>query len=626
MRTILRPTSGRAKETFTQPDYAESRSSRIHLFGSIRDNLSARRLFNTRDMACNLPRNDADSGSPSTRVKVHTTLFRRNLVSTPLSSFRGALFGLVAAALLVLVAGCGSGGGQASNAPSKGVTKVNGLPVLHWYGLEGTPTWANTLDPSQVTDSISYNILDMVDAGLVKLLPNGNVAPDLATWTVSPNRLVYTFHLLPNLRFNNGDKLTAQDVAWSLTRSLAKSTVSPVAMPYLGHIKGAAALNTGKTSTLSGVKVLNSRTIQISLDQPIAFFLRTLTYPTADVLDPRIMAGKKAQTFLTDSCSGNVGAGPFMFKCLNKSSAQTSFYHSGQTHQMTLVPNPHYHGAKPHIEIVMPVIPDAQTNYRDFQSGGIDATVVPSADLSSAKHKTGFTQFPTSAVDYITPNEQSPPFSNVHCRLAVAYAIDRNAIDNGIWRGLQTPIYDVVPRGLLGYYNGANNPHYNPRMARKELALCPGGLHGLTMTYQHTSVDIDNEYAAVTHMLSAVGIGMKLNPLTFNAWLNIVQKPLVQNKTAITENLWIEDYPDPYDYCTLLLRSGQNYDIGGFNNPQYNRLVDQAAVEANPTKRAQLYIKAQHIAVSQGAWIPIGEQVYAALVNPKVHGLTGSEA
>ncbi len=550
-------------------------------------------------------------------------------MNNPITSFRGAATAVaMAAALIIAVAGCGSGGGgQASNAPkNKGVTKVNGLAVLHWYGLEATPTWVNTLDPSQVTDSISYNVLNMVDAGLVKLLPNGNVAPDLATWTVNGNRKVYTFKLLPNLKFNNGDKLTAQDVAWSLTRTLSKATVSPVGLSYLGHIQGAAALNSGKTNTLSGVKVLNARTIQITLDQPIAFFLRTLTYPTADVLDPRIMAGKKAQSYLTSTCSANVGAGPFKFKCLNNSSNQTSFYHNGQTHQMTLVPNPYYHGAKPHIEVVMPVIANAQTNYADYQSGSIDASVVPSANLSAAKSQKGFLKFPTSAVDYITPNEQSSPFNNVHCRLAVAYAINRNAIDNGIWRGLQTPIYDVVPHGLLGYYNGANNPHYSVAKAKAELRQCPGGIHGVTMDYQHTSIDVDNEYSAVQHMLTSVGIGIKLDAMPFNTWLNIVGKPLQQNKTAITENLWIEDYPDPYDYASLLLRAGQNYDIGGFNNPKYNSLVDQAAVESNPTVRAQMYIKAQHIALTQGAWISIGEQEAATLLNPRVHGLVGSEA
>ncbi len=534
----------------------------------------------------------------------------------------------IALALGVIAAltACGSSG-QGANAPSKGKSSSSRLPTLRWYGLAGTASWANTLDPSQVTDSISYNVMNMINGGLVKLLPSGNPGPDLAqSWTVSPNRRVYTFTLRPHLRFSNGDRLTAQDVAWSIERTLSPGTHSPVALSYLGHIEGANAFTTGKAKTLAGIKVPNSRTIRISLDSPIAFFLKTLTYPTADVLDPRVMRGKKPQVYLTNTCSANVGAGPFAVVCRNKSSSLSSFYPSGTTPTMTLVPNRYYYGPKPHIRVVMPVIPDTQTNYKDFQSGGVDATGIPTADIAAMRSHPGFYQYPTSVVDYITPNEKMAPFNNVHCRLALAYAINRNAIDNHILQKTETPIYDVLPRGLLGYYNGADNPHYNLAKARAELRLCPGGLHSLTIPYQHTSVDIDNEYGAIQHMWSALGIHVTLQPLTFNGWLNIVTKSLQQTHTAISENLWIEDYPDPYDYMTLLLRAGQNYDIGGFNNPTYNKLVDRAAIEPNPAIRARLYMKAQHIAVGQGAWIPVGNQTGFALVNPKVHGFVGSEA
>jgi ABC-type oligopeptide transport system substrate-binding subunit len=501
------------------------------------------------------------------------------------------------------------------------------MQTLRWYGLAGTASWVNTLDPSQVTDSISNNVLNMVDVNLVKLLPSGNVAPYMAsTWTESANHKVYTFTLRSNLHFNNGHPLTAQDVAWSIKRALAPATTSPVALSYLGHIVGAAAYNSGKTNSLSGVKVLNARTVQISLDSPIAFFLKTLTYPTANILDPKVMTGKSSQTYLTNTCSANVSPGPFKFVCRNNSSAVTSFYSAGRTPQMSLVPNPAYYGTKPTIKVVMVAIPDVQTNYKDFHAGGIDVTSIPTTQIANSRHKPGFIQFPTSVVDYITPNQSVPPFNNIHCRLALAYAIDRDAINNSILHGSQSSTYSVVPKGMLGYYAGADNPHYNVARAKAELKLCPGGIHNVSLTYQHTSVDIDNEYNAIAHMWSAIGANVNVKPLTFNSWLSVVGKSLPSTNTQITENLWIEDYPDPYDYATLLLRAGQNYDIGLFNNAQYNKLVDQAAVEANPTKRAQLYIQAQHIALSQGAWISIGNQNGYALVNPKVQGLTGSEA
>jgi oligopeptide transport system substrate-binding protein len=533
-------------------------------------------------------------------------------------------------AVSISLVACGSGGNNGSQAGSGKGGKSHGgsnLPTLRWLGLVGTATWANTLDPSQVTDSISIGVIQLVDANLVKLATSGEPTGDLASsWTVGDNGKQYTFHLRPGLKFSNGDPITANDAAWSITRALSKSTKSPVAMSYLGHILGAAAYNSGNASSVSGLKVINPTTLQITLDEPIAFFLKTLSYPTADVLDPKVLTGKSPLTYLTNDCSGNVAAGPFKFVCQNNSTKQTSFYPSGETHSMTLVPNPNYYGNKPHIRIVMDAIPDTQTNYRDYQAGSIDATAVPSADVAQNRNSPNLLTYPTSVTDYITPNEASPPFNNVHCRLALAYAIDRNAIDNEILHKTEAPIYDVVPRGMLGYYNGANNPHYDVAKAKHELAQCPGGLPNVTLPYQHTSSDVDNEYQAIQNMWNQVGIHTTLAPKTFNQWLGIVGTSLQKTNTQVTENLWIEDYPDPYDYCSLLLRAGMNYDIGDFNNPTYNKLVDKAAVESNETTRAQMYEKAQHIALSQGAWISVGNGVAYDLISSKVHGFVGSEA
>jgi peptide/nickel transport system substrate-binding protein/oligopeptide transport system substrate-binding protein len=522
-----------------------------------------------------------------------------------------------AAALIVGVSACG-GSGEGANAPS-------GVKTLRWLGLAGTATWANTLDPAMVTDSISNGVIGMVDAGLVKLLPNGNPAPNLAkSWTVSDKGLTYTFHLRPHLTFSNGDRLTAQDVAWSIERALNPATKSPVALAYLGHIQGAADYNSGKASTVTGLKVVNPTTLRITLDQPIAFFLKTLTYPTADVLDPKIVKGHPSQTYITENCGANVGAGQFVFKCRG-GSGYNSFYSSGTTPSMTLVPNKRYWGAKPKYDVYMPAIAEAQTNYKEFEAGGIDATGIPSTDVSANKGKAGYYQYPTSVVDYMTPNETSAPFDNIHCRLVLAYAINRAEISK-ILHDTEVPTYAVVPRGMLGYYAGANNPHYNLAKAKAELAQCPGGLNGLTITYQHTSVDVDDEYTAIQNMLQQAGANVKIQGLSFNGWLEVVGQPLAKTGTKVTENLWIEDYPDPYDYLTLLLRAGENYDIGGFDNATYNHLVDEASTDQNPVSRAALYRKAQHVALSQGAWISVGNSNGYALVNPKIHGFVGSPA
>lgn len=515
------------------------------------------------------------------------------------------------------------------------------LKTLRWYGLAGTASWPDTLDPSQITDSISYNIANQVQGNLVRLSPSAKVIPDLAqSWTVNGKHNVYTFKLRPHLKFADGHKLTAKDVKFSITRALLKRTASPVSLLYDGAIKGAADVNSGKTHKLSGVKAIGKRKVRITLTTPIAYFLKTLTYPTADVLDPKVVHKGPAGTYLTNTCV-NAGAGQFIYKCRNHktSASHTGFFPAGRTPSITLVPNKHYWGPKPHIKVFMEAIPDTQTNYKDYKANGIDVTGIPTADISAEKHSSQFRKFPTSVTDYMTPN-QAPDslFHNLHCRLAVDYAINRNAINNKILHGAQKSTYQVLPGNIAGFSkkfikNKKLVPHFSKKKAKKELNKCGPLKSGtqVTIPYQHTSVDIDNEYGAIVGMLSAVGIKAKLNPLTFNDWLGVVAAPKGLDHTTIgkvdlTENLWIEDYPDAQDYMFSLLDPKANYDIGYFHNKKYLKYERKANITFAQSKRNKLYFKAAKIALNQGAWISIGNALGFALVKPKVHGLIGSGA
>src|SRR5579884_4069316 len=193
------------------------------------------------------------------------------------------------------------------------------LPILRYDAEVGNPTWPATLDPSVATDGPSIDVFDLVYAEPVKLdYHSYKIIPDLAThWKVSKNHKTYWFYIRPNARFSNGDPVTAQDEVWSLTRILAKSTNSPIAMLYFGHILGAKKLNDGKTNKLQGVKAIGKNVVQITLDKPIAYFLKTFSYWANKTLDPRVVRGLKPGTALTNDCSHGVGTGPFMFKCRN---------------------------------------------------------------------------------------------------------------------------------------------------------------------------------------------------------------------------------------------------------------------------------------------------------------------
>lgn len=534
--------------------------------------------------------------------------------------------------VLILTAACGtpasSGSAPKTTAGSAGHV-ASGAPAhagsantLNYWANYGD-VWPKTLDPCCPSDTLSIYNIYLIYSNLVKLdYPSYKVIPDLAShWTSTSNHKTYTFYIRPNAKFQNGDPVTAQDAAWSITRALLPGTKSGVAVPYLGDIAGAAAVGSGKATKVSGLKVINKHTLQITVVTPEPYFLESLTYPTADVLDKRVVKNHTAAQ-LTNDCSLNVSDGPFKLVCLNKGSSKSSFYPSGHSPYLRYVPNPDYYGPKPKINIYDPFFSSADDVYKAYEAGELDGTVVPPEDVKVAKNKPGYVAAAQLVTDYITPNQQMPPFNNLHCRLAVAYAIDRVGITTKLLQGTEKPLYDVLPPGLLGYVSSHNGvPYYDPTRAKQELSQCPGHLNHVTMTYQNTSADITHEYDAVVANVAAIGGNITLKPLLFNAWLNIVTQSENATHTQITENLWLDDYPDPQDWMFQLLHSGGTYDIGGFKNATFDKLVDQADSSFNDAQRVKLYTQAQKIALNTGAWIAVGNPLDLQIFSPHVHGM-----
>lgn len=496
--------------------------------------------------------------------------------------------------------------------------KSTGLQVLRTSWLAGESHWTKTLDPAIVTDVTSITLIGLINANLVRLDTDGKVASDLATWTESKNHKVYTFTIRKNARFSNGDVVTAQDARFTLLRALAKDTASPVAY-YDTLIKGFDAYNTGKTNDLSGVKVLNKRTLQVTISAAAPYFLKAFTYVVNDVLDSRVVKDKAVDTYLTNTCAADVGAGPFKPVCQNRSSDVTSFYPSGRTPALTLAPNPHYYGPKPHIKIIIPTIADAATAFNAYQAGQLDTAPLTSEKIAKYHNSKEFHHWPIGFIDYLAPNLQEKPFSNVHCRLAVAYALDRDTLIKSVLHGTRYPLYGLLPKGVLGYYAGKDNPHFNLNRAKAELAQCPGGIN-VDVPYPSYSVDYDNEFAAIQNMMAAAGITMNPKKLSESDWLGLISQPLSKTHNAIIFDDWVMDYPDPQDFLYYLLHSGQGYNCEGFNDKTYDRLVDQADASFNTSTRIKLTRQAQHVALSKGAWIAIDGREGFALVKPYVHG------
>ena len=503
------------------------------------------------------------------------------------------------------------------------------LPTLRlgYYAI-GTGSASPILDPAHIGTAWDYELALLVNANLVHILPNGTVGQDLATWTISKNHLTYTFTIRGNARFSNGHAVTAADAAFSLERALSPSTQSEVADLYDNLIVGADDYYHGRNHAIPGLKVLSRRVLQITITKPATYFLAALTYPSVDVLDPSVVSGKEAgpkSNYLTTTCIGNQGVGPFKFMCHDGSSTIHSFY-AGNNPTYALVPNPYYYGPKPQLRIELPGISTPPgSGYRAYLADQLDTVRIPSVYLGHWRGSRELHRYPTPGIDFLMPNTHVAPFNNVHCRLAVAYAIDRKTLAENVRHRTVRPTYTMVPKGMLGYYSGDDNPHYSLTRARAELARCPSRTVPFVLKYGAFTPDYVNESSATATMLSQAGLNVRLTGLTPDDWAQMVTHPLDASHTQLALDFWTQDYPDPQDYCTLLLRSGQPYAVGGWHNVAYDRLVDRADATLSSKQRAALYIQAQHLALSQGAFITVDNALGFELIKPYVHGLVTIE-
>jgi len=142
------------------------------------------------------------------------------------------------------------------------------------------------LDPAISADATSYTYVMQIFSGLVRLDHELNVVPDIAgNWEKSPDGKTYTFYLQQGVKFHNGKEVKAADFKYSWERACDPDTASGTAATYLGDIVGAKDMLAGKAGEISGVEVIDSYTLRVTIDAPKAYFLNKLAYPTAFVVD-----------------------------------------------------------------------------------------------------------------------------------------------------------------------------------------------------------------------------------------------------------------------------------------------------------------------------------------------------
>ena len=528
--------------------------------------------------------------------QLSTKLIKRNPVSL-----------LILSALLIILAACG--GGSTTTAPTASGTPAPASSQVLTFPNVGTRD-IGVLDPAQGPDANSALAVGMVYTGLVKFDKNLNVVPDQATWVISPDNKVYTFTLKQGITFSDGTPVTAQSYVYTLTRSLLPDVKSPIALFFLGPILGSDDVSNGKTKTLAGVKAIDNTTLQITLKQPTAYFLQIMANSIAYPLNQTVINQYGQADWVNHAAGSAIGTGPFMIKEWDHNT------------KMVFVPNPHWYGAKTKLtEVDMLFVNDPSTAFKAYQAGQYNFVWnIGPQDLTSAKGMAGFESESLLQTDLLFFSNKSAPFNNPAVRQAFAYATDKQALANAIFKGSAIPAPTIIPPGMPGYQPNYQGLAYDKSKALAALqSAYPDVSKVPPITFSFPSSQVSSSEAAALQQMwqTALGIQVKLLPVELNAYNTETSNHQVQ--FGFTQ--WSADFPDPYDWLTLNLFSTASNNSGDWNNPQFDQLVTQAE-QATGDARIQLYNQAEQIAISDVGWLPLDHQSLSAIIPPWVQGVS----
>lgn len=511
------------------------------------------------------------------------------------------LFGLC---LLALSACSGAATGADVGTPP--VPAARQVLVLPNVGIQDL----DTLDPTQASDANSELAFTMIYSGLVRRTQDLAVVPDQASWTISPDRRVYTFTLKPGLMFSDGTPITAASYVYSLARALSPALQASNAQLLLGPILGADRLAAGTTRTLSGVKALDASTLQITLSRPTEYFLQALACPLAFVVNRQVIE-RYGTVDWSDFVAGNsVGSGPFLVK---------EWRHNAR---IVLVPNPHYYGPHTHLaEVDMIFVVDAHTAFQAFQGGQYSLVwnIMP-GDLPAARGLAGFATQSLLETDALFFNTTAPPFDQPAVRQAFAYATDKMFLAQTVLGTSVVPAPTILPAGIPGYQPTLTPLDFNRTQALETLHTAyPDVTQMPAVTFAYPSALVSSALAlTLQHMWqTAMGVQVKLVPVETNAYTIEMQNHQVQ----FGFEQWEADFPDPYDFLALHLLSSVPGNVGLWSNSRFDDAITQAEQTSGPARLA-LYAQAEQVAISEVGLLPLDHQTLSAVIPPAVHGVS----
>lgn len=431
--------------------------------------------------------------------------------------------------------------------------------------------WAG-LDPHTVSSYSSYQILNNVLEGLTRYDNDLNLQPGLAeSWEQSEDGLTWTFNLREGVMFHNGREMTAEDVKWSFERLIDPAT---------------GAGNAGRVGPPETViEAVDDYTVSITHPEPFGIFPQSIAFDKS--------TGIVASESLEDDGSINIpiGTGPFQISDVE-----------GTTRLVLTKHDDYWQEGLPYLdEIVIEPIPDDTVRETALLGGEVDwvLSIAPQNFEALQENPDVVVETaPQLSYDYIGINLTREPFTDVRVRQAIALAIDREILCEAGYFGLCEPVQGPVGPGSPWYFE--YEPYDQDIERAQELLAEAGYPDGFEMELLPTTQYAETVRAAqvLQQQLAAIGIEASINAPEWSEWLelegNFMYDAYICNWNGLID-------ADQYYY--LQHRSDQVFNFTGYDNPEFDELVDEGRSMSDFDARYEIYQEADQMLIDDAPYI-----------------------
>lgn len=455
----------------------------------------------------------------------------------------------------------------------------------------------DSLDPALVQNQNDRRVVLALFEGLVVYDPKTcQPVPGLAeSWSLSPDKTVVTFKLRPAV-WSDSTPITADTFVASWQRAFDPETASPVASSVAFLIKGAAeslaAPVTAKVPPSNlGVRAVDPSTLEVTLTGPHPFAVQTLAQAVFAPV-PLHVVKKFARDWVKP---GNlVTSGPYVLKEWKPKT------------QLVLTKSPTYWD-KDQVkldQLVFLPVENADTAYQMFVKKDVDwltPGTVPLANLAELRLNPAFRSPAQWATWYFTFNTTKPPFNNPKVRAALSLAVDRQILADKVTQGAVLPAYSLVPG--LPEYLVSPGLGFDPVKAKALLTEAGYSETNRVPAFKilFNSLDQNRRICEFLQQEWTTKLGLEVT-LEEQAWDPYLEARRTRNFDVARAG-WLGDVLDPVTFLDLWT-TGANSNETGYTNPDYDRLLDQAAAAAG-IERLKLLKQAEDLLLADQPLLPV---------------------